>query len=310
MADTAAHLVDHVFPVVPVRQWVLSSPFALRYKMAYDARLMSDVLNIFARAVLGHLRRRARKFLGLRDSQSGAVTFIQRFGDALNCNVHFHLLAIDGVYTRSENRNPEFHELPAPEDDEIVEFTTIVATRIEALLERRGIGSGSEDEDALSRDDPGMAALYASSIRGRIAVGSNVGYRVARLGDQIDGDSLDVLQSPCCATVNGFSVHANVSIPAHDRMRLHGTPVRIIGWASAVPIEAPLAQWNDGCDLRTSRFPGETRSPCPGSSRPPREIPRHSGSCSCLACLDYSDGQQQGGIHARSGQSRYFIGVR
>jgi len=89
MADTAAHLVDHVFPVVPVRQWVLSSPFALRYKMAYDARLMSDVLNIFARAVLGHLRRRARKFLGLRDSQSGAVTSIQRFGDALNCKRSF-----------------------------------------------------------------------------------------------------------------------------------------------------------------------------------------------------------------------------
>jgi len=65
-----------------------------------------------------------------------------------------------------------------------------------------------------------MAALYASSIRGRIAVGSNMGYRVARLGDQIDGDSLDILQSPRCATANGFSVHANVSIPAHDRMRL------------------------------------------------------------------------------------------
>jgi len=61
MADTAAHLVDHVFPVAPIRQWVLSLPFALRYKMAYDSRLMSDVLNIFARAVLGHLRRRARK---------------------------------------------------------------------------------------------------------------------------------------------------------------------------------------------------------------------------------------------------------
>jgi hypothetical protein len=65
-----------------------------------------------------------------------------------------------------------------------------------------------------------MAALYASSIRGRIAVGSNTGYRVARLGDQIDGDSLEVLQSPRCATFNGFSVHANVSIPAQDRMRL------------------------------------------------------------------------------------------
>jgi hypothetical protein len=220
MADTAAHLVDYVFPVVPVRQWVLSSPFALRYKMAYDSQLMSDVLNVFARAVLGDLRRRARKFLGLRDSQSGAVTFIQRFGDALNCNVHFHLLALDGVYTRTGDQKPEFHELPGPDDDEIVEFTTVVAMRTQSLLDRRGLGAESEDDDALSRDDPGMAALYASSIRGRIAVGSNMGYRVARLGDQIDGDSLDVLQSPCCATVNGFSVHANVSIPAHDRMRL------------------------------------------------------------------------------------------
>jgi hypothetical protein len=26
MADTAAHLVDRVFPEVPVRQWVLSLP--------------------------------------------------------------------------------------------------------------------------------------------------------------------------------------------------------------------------------------------------------------------------------------------
>ena len=36
MTDTAAHLVDRVFPIVPVRQWVLSLPFALRYRMVYD----------------------------------------------------------------------------------------------------------------------------------------------------------------------------------------------------------------------------------------------------------------------------------
>ncbi len=34
MADTAAHLVDRVFPEVPVRQWVLSVPFAVRYRLA------------------------------------------------------------------------------------------------------------------------------------------------------------------------------------------------------------------------------------------------------------------------------------
>jgi len=204
MADTAAHLIDNVFPVVSVRQWVLSLPFALRYRVAYDSRLMGDVLNVFSRAVLGSLRRRARESMGLRSSQSGAVTFIQRFGDALNCNVHFHMLALDGVYALGANERPEFHELLAPEDEEIVELTTIIGTRIQSLIDRRGLGAteNSEEVNALSRDEPGLAALYASSVRGRIGVGSNTGHRVARLGDQIDGDSLDVLQSPRCATVS------------------------------------------------------------------------------------------------------------
>ena len=79
---------------------------------------------------------------------------------------------------------------------------------------------GSEKVDALFRDEPGLATLYANSVRSRVAVGSNTGQRVAKLGDQIDGDSLDVLQSPRCATVDGFSVHANVSIEARDRTRL------------------------------------------------------------------------------------------
>ncbi len=84
MAHTAAHLVDRVFPIVPVRQWVLSLPFALRYRMTYDRRLTSDVLNVFIRALFGELRRRAERLLNLRSTQCGAVTFVQRFGDALN----------------------------------------------------------------------------------------------------------------------------------------------------------------------------------------------------------------------------------
>jgi len=37
MADTAAHLVDRVLPEVPVRQWVLSLPWQLRYRLAFAA---------------------------------------------------------------------------------------------------------------------------------------------------------------------------------------------------------------------------------------------------------------------------------
>ena len=83
MADTAAHLVDRVFPIVPVRQWVLSLPFALRYRMAYDARLTGDVLNVFIRVLFGELRRRAHELQSLRSAQCGAVTFVQRFGVAV-----------------------------------------------------------------------------------------------------------------------------------------------------------------------------------------------------------------------------------
>ena len=51
MADTAAHLVDRVFPQAPVRQWVLSVPHALRYRLAYDSRMLGRVLDAFIRAL-------------------------------------------------------------------------------------------------------------------------------------------------------------------------------------------------------------------------------------------------------------------
>ncbi len=46
MAETAAHLVDHVFPQVPVRQWVFSLPKRLRYFVHRDVELVGRVLHI------------------------------------------------------------------------------------------------------------------------------------------------------------------------------------------------------------------------------------------------------------------------
>ena len=56
----AAHLVDRVLPEVPVRQWVLSLPFALRYRLAYDAALTSAALGVFVRTVFGSSTSRAQ----------------------------------------------------------------------------------------------------------------------------------------------------------------------------------------------------------------------------------------------------------
>ena len=43
MAERAAHLVDHVFPDAPVRQWVLTLPYRLRYLLAWDHDLCRAV---------------------------------------------------------------------------------------------------------------------------------------------------------------------------------------------------------------------------------------------------------------------------
>ncbi len=66
-----------------------------------------------------------------------------------------------------------------------------------------------------------MAACWSTSVRRRIAVGSNAGGGVVRLGDQIDGDSLDTFQSPRCAMVSGFSVHAMADANASPAGRSH-----------------------------------------------------------------------------------------
>ncbi len=47
MANTAAHVVDRIIPAVPVRQWVLSLPFDVRAKAAYDAAFLSAVVRAF-----------------------------------------------------------------------------------------------------------------------------------------------------------------------------------------------------------------------------------------------------------------------
>ena len=132
------------------------------------------------------------------------------------------MLAFDGVYAADENDRPQFQVLLAPEDDEIAQLTASLAQRITKLIERRGLGPDSdpEESDSLRRDQPWLAGLYAAAVSGRTAYGPNAGRQVTRVGDQIDPESMDFALSPRCASVDGFSLHANVAVHAQDRLRL------------------------------------------------------------------------------------------
>jgi hypothetical protein len=51
------------------------------------------------------------------------VIFVQRFGSALNLNLHFHALVLDGAYTSaSPFSGPDLHTAPPLEDEHVAEL--------------------------------------------------------------------------------------------------------------------------------------------------------------------------------------------
>jgi Putative transposase len=137
-------------------------------------------------------------------------------------DLHFHCLAIDGVYAADDDGRPQFQPLLPPDNEEIQRLAESLAESISKFFQRRGLGpeSDAEESDPLARDEPWLARLYAASISGRAAFGAKAGRQITRMGDRIDPETIEALASPRCASVDGFSLHANVSVPAHDRERL------------------------------------------------------------------------------------------
>ena len=105
MAERAASLVDEVLPRAPVRQWVLTLPYRLRYRLAWDHALCRAVLGVYARGLLAFYALTARSH-GIRGGQTGTVTVIRRFGSGLQLNVHFHTLVLDGVFSAGPRPAP------------------------------------------------------------------------------------------------------------------------------------------------------------------------------------------------------------
>jgi hypothetical protein len=137
MSQTAAHLVDHVIPHVPVRQWVLSLPIPLQLLLPAQPELVTPVLQVVQRVVTRHLLDQA----GLKPDtgHGGAVTLLQRFGSAANLNGHLHCLVLDGVYRCDADGRPGFVEASEPTDDELHALLQTVIARLMKLLTRRGV---------------------------------------------------------------------------------------------------------------------------------------------------------------------------
>ena len=66
------------------------------------------------------------------------MTLIQRFGSALNLNLHFHVLFIDGVFSPKSNGDLRFHWVDAPTSKELNALVVTITERVAGYMERWG----------------------------------------------------------------------------------------------------------------------------------------------------------------------------
>jgi hypothetical protein len=210
---------------------VLSLPLALRFLLATNPAVLTRVLGVVYRMISGQLLTKAG--LTRATGNTGAVTLIQRFGSALNLNVHFHMIFVDGVYLTAGADPPVFRHVSAPGAVELHSLVQHIAERIGRLLEQRGLIE-RDCENAWLRGDPAQAGalddLVGHSITFRIAVGPRAGQKVFTLQTvpaQGEGEGHNG-----AAQAGGFSLHAGLDIQPDQRAKLE----RLCRYVSRPPL--------------------------------------------------------------------------
>ena len=156
MADTAGHLVDHVLPRAPYRQWVVTVPKALRLRLARDPAWTSWVGKLAVRAV-GTWQRRVARACGVDAPRTGAITFVQRFGGLVNLNVHFHLVVPDGVFV-DDGERLRFALQPVPTNADVLAILDRIVRRV-----ARRLADEARDDDLVDAGPDVLAQVQAEA---------------------------------------------------------------------------------------------------------------------------------------------------
>ena len=219
MVESSALLVDKILPHQPFRQWVLSFPFPLRFLFASQPQILSKVLGIVYRAISVYLIKKAG--LTKKTAKTGAVTLIQRFGSALNLNIHFHMIFLDGVYAFNKKSEPDFVRVTKHKVEDIMQIVNKISVRIASYLLRAALIERDAENTYFTQDGLNHSENedQSHSINYRIAVGPQKGKKVFALQtlppmvNEKDNQEL-------ISNIGGFSLHAGVKVDAHRRDKL------------------------------------------------------------------------------------------
>jgi hypothetical protein len=159
MVEVAAHLTDHVLPPLPLRQWSFpcrsgSAP-SCPVTRAWPATCCESCSGAFAT-----LRRASPPAPG--DAQLGAVSFLHRFGSALNPHFHYHVVVLDGVFSEGDDGRITFHEATHLTADDVLRLERTLQRRVLRLFQRCGLLTEHTVEDMLTWQASGGFSLDAS----------------------------------------------------------------------------------------------------------------------------------------------------
>jgi ribosomal protein S27E len=218
MAESAALLVDDVLLGYPIRQWVLSLPIPLRLLLARYPSELGKVLGIIHRAISTHIVNRAG--FSNKQAKTGAVTLIQRFGSALNLNIHFHMLFLEGAISENPWGGTTFTRIKAPSHHDMVVLVHTISHRIANYLEKVGLVQRDMENSYLNLpvdDEDSLLQLQGASVSYRIAMGPQQGQKVFTLQTLPASTESEYGQ---LANTSGFSLHAGVFANADEPDKL------------------------------------------------------------------------------------------
>ena len=237
MAEQMIHLSDEVFPTVPVRQWVVTIPPPLRYIVSTNRRLQQYVHRVIIQEISGFYTNNAGG-KAITAPKPGSITFIQRFGSALNLNWHLHILFADGIWFRNGKSKVTFRKIPPPAWSDTRQVLTRITRRIIHQLEKRGIVTPQQlwikpQTEPLLEEHPAFASAKEASAGYFSAFGERAGRPVRFIGKGYgyEGEAPKV-KSDQNMTLNGFSLHCATRVKANDRKGLE----RLIMYVARPPL--------------------------------------------------------------------------
>jgi hypothetical protein len=243
MAQTAVHIVDHIIPEVPVRQFVVTFPYQLRLWLAASEEMLGDVCGMIARTIMKFIISQSEAECA--KPKVGLICFVQRFGSALNLNPHLHFIVTDGVFDTKSTGREKFYYARAPNNEEAAMLIQQIAQTVNDYLVKRQFLSDRDGELLLENttdlftpdvDTEVHLPSMMASLTQRIAFGPRAGQPVTRLFDNNGRlwpeQTYVEFKGDRCVAHGGYSIHANTCVHATQKERLE----KLIAYMSRAPI--------------------------------------------------------------------------